>query len=572
MPVIERNITLISIFAAALLLSAFVAGDVSAMPPFTGDNDHSMSLSKVNSINETYAELQGRWIERGVDQPADIDFKSWLGSTASTSKNILCILVKFPDKANITDAAFFDTLAYSSTGPSVRHYYNEVSFDQLDIVTVEMPSDLGWVTVSNNYSYYVGSDYGTGAYPNNCQKLVEEAVDLVDPVVNFADYDNDSDGYVDGLMVVHAGRGAELSHSSGDIWSHKWAISPRYRDGKYVFTYSMMPEYWYSASDMTIGVFCHELGHVFGLPDLYDTDYSSNGIGKWSIMAAGSWNGYLGDSPAHFDAWCRLQLGFTAYTNITTTSYGTDIPSVENSGTIFRLWTNGTASDEHFLVENRQKTGYDSALPGNGLLIWHVDDNVNGNDNEWYPGHTTYGHYGVALVQADGNWSLEKALSHGDAGDPYPGSSNNTEFTPLTTPNSDSYSGANTLVAVSDISASGDTMTADFVVSFAAGSEDDDPDEWSLPAAFDVQQNYPNPFNGTTRIQFTVSASSEVELDIYNLLGQTVWCTSEEVSPGSHFIDWDATDAQGNELPAGVYFYRLKAGSQNSVKKMLYLK
>ena len=70
--------------------------------------------------------------------------------------------------------------------------------------------------------YYTNSAYGTGSYPRNCQKLVEEAVDLVDAVVDFSDYDNDSDGYVDGLMIVHSGRGAELTASPHDIWSHKW--------------------------------------------------------------------------------------------------------------------------------------------------------------------------------------------------------------------------------------------------------------------------------------------------------------------------------------------------------------
>ena len=126
--------------------------------------------------------------------------------------------------------------------------------------------------------------YGLGAYPNNTQKLCEDLVDLVDPLVDFSDYDNDNNGYVDGLVLIHPGRGAEFSGSTSDIWSHKWGISPRNRDGVNIMNYSIQPEYWNAPGDITIGVYAHEIGHLFGLPDLYDTDNSSKGIGKWSTI------------------------------------------------------------------------------------------------------------------------------------------------------------------------------------------------------------------------------------------------------------------------------------------------
>lgn len=554
---------------AVLILG--IGGTVSAMPPYPGDQSQSGYVAKA-AVDQQYAEIQSEWLEKGIDQPADIDFQSWLASTASTSKNILCILIKFPDKPDITDAAFFDTLVYENQVGSVRHYYNEVSYGQLDIVTVDLPSALGWVTAQNNYTYYTNGNYGTGTYPQNCQKLVEEAVDLVNAQVNFANYDNDGDGFVDGLMVVHSGRGAELTHSVNDIWSHKWSISPRLRDGKWITTYSIMPEYWYSAGDMTQGVFCHELGHVFGLPDLYDTDYSSNGVGKWSLMSAGSWNGSLGDSPAHLDAWSRIQLGFASYTNITSTTYGIQIPDVESSGTIYRLWSNGSIGNEYFLVENRRKTGYDAALPAEGLLVWHVDDNVSHNDDEWYPGYTSSGHYAVALVQADNSWALEKALSHGDTGDPFPGSSANYAFTPLSSPNSNDYTEMSTLVGISNISAATDTMTADFFVSFISAADDVDSDV-PLPEAFTVEQNYPNPFNSETRIEYYLDSAGDVGIEIFNILGQTILdVTENKTSHGSHSFTWDGKDSRGNDTPAGVYFYRLTSGSQSQVKKMLFLK
>jgi hypothetical protein len=323
---------------------------------------------------------------------------------------------------------------------------------------------------------------------------------------------------------------------------------------------------------MTCGVFCHELGHVFGLPDLYDRDYSSNGIGRWSLMASGAWNGSLGDSPAHPDAWSRIQLGFTSATNILTTTYGAEITDVESHGTVYRLWTNGSASEEYFLVENRRTIGYDAALPGEGLLIWHIDDNVSHNDNEWYPGHTDQGNYAVALIQADGNWSLEKSLGNGDGGDPFPGATENRSFTPLTDPNSNSYGGENTLVGVLDISDAADTVTADFLVSFTLDADESDP-EIHRPADLVLEQNYPNPFNSETIIEYTLEAEQEIRIEVLNLLGQTVFDLGPQTQTrGTHRFTWNGTDSQGNDMPAGTYFYRLTAGGHSHVRKMLFLK
>ena len=93
-----------------------------------------------------------------------------------------------------------------------------------------------------NYSVYVGGYHGVGAYPNNSEKLVEDMIDIFDPFVNFSNYDNDGDGDVDGLAVIHAGQGAEVTGNVTDMWSHKKAISPRLRDGVYLSDYFIHPE------------------------------------------------------------------------------------------------------------------------------------------------------------------------------------------------------------------------------------------------------------------------------------------------------------------------------------------
>ena len=464
------KINLVSLSLIVVLLISAHQG-LNAMPPHP-DLETQIKLGKVSLpdylTNPRYLE------ERGINQPSfhPINTTYPTGTGPTGSFKALVLLVNFSDNPSAVNPSFFDTLVFENQQGCVRHYYREVSYDALDIVTVDFPSTTGWQTAPQTYGYYVNGQYGLGSHPQNAQKLVEDLVDLVDPIVDFSQYDNDSDGEVDALMVVHAGAGAEFTASPDDIWSHKWGVTWSWsldlKDGVRIWEYTMQPEYWLSAYDMTCGVYCHELGHVFGLPDLYDTDYSSRGIGRWSLMAGGSWNGSLGNSPAHPDGWCMTRLGYVTPTTVAVNTPGVEIPAVKDSPTIYKLWTDGSPANEYFLVENRQKIGYDSYLPHHGLLIYHVDDNVGdygANDLEWYPGYTDYGHYKVALEQADGLWQMEQNLSSGDTGDPFPGSSDNRTFDGSSVPNSQSYAGTETYVRISNISDSGDTMTCDFFVS-----------------------------------------------------------------------------------------------------------
>ncbi|MEK7774617.1 MAG: M6 family metalloprotease domain-containing protein [Candidatus Zixiibacteriota bacterium] len=492
----------------------------------------------------------------------------------ATPFRVLALLVKFSDHANSVSATFFDSLCFDSANSSVRNYYGEISYSQIDLVTVNLPSSVGWTTAPQTYAYYVDGKTGTGGvYPRNSQKLVEDVVDAVNGVVNFANYDNDGDGYVDVLLVIHSGTGAEFSGSNNDIWSHKWAITPRLKDSVYIRDFTVQPEFWSTAGDMTIGVYAHELGHGFGLPDLYDTDYSSKGVGKWCLMSYGSWNGPggLGASPSHPSAWSRIQMGMATSTNVVSNVTGQSILNVESGGPIYRLWTSGGASQEHFLVENRQKTGYDAYIPNDGLLIWHIDDAKTNNTKEDYPGDSLLGHYLVALEQADGLFELDKSIDNGDAGDIYPGTTSATSFNALSTPSSNSYSGGSTFVGVENISASALTMTADLIVGFAAAT--DDGDNPLLPSRVDLSQNYPNPFNPSTTIEFSVPEAGWVSLEVFNVTGQRVATLLREyVSAAVIRVDWDGRAENGQPLASGIYLYRLETEESSLTRKMVLLK
>ena len=375
-------------------------------------------------------------------------------------------MVQFTDKEASTDASSFDNLIFSKTSGTLWDYYKKVSYGNLDIVTVNLPSTIGWETAPQTYSYYCNGENGEGDYPHNSQKLVEDIVQLVNPYINFSDYDNDNDGYVDALFIVHSGPGAEYTGNNDDIWSHAWQTkTPQNVDDVIVSKYSIEPEYWSVPGDMTIGVYAHELGHAaFGLLDLYDTDNSSKGLGNWSLMAGGSWTGNNGDTPCFPDAWSQIQMGYVNPISITNNLVGQSILAIENSPQVYKLWKNGVFGNEYYLVENRQEIGYDAFIPGSGLAIFHVDDNVASNKNEWYPGNTTNGHYHVSLEQADGNWDLEKNINRGDSGDLYPGTSNNRIFNDVSIPNSSDYNNQTTNVSISNISSSKTDMTADLTI------------------------------------------------------------------------------------------------------------
>ena len=566
---------------AALLAVLLIVGLASlsfAMPPHP-DLRAKIAASKITE--SLYLDQLQKLRAMGVDAP-DKPIGDFIKSKASprtalasTPYKMLAVLVDFSDNTASVAGSGFDDLLFDSVGTSVKSFYDEVSNSQLDLLTLDLPSTTGWYRAPQTYAYYVDGQYGLGTYPQNTQKLVEDLVDAANPDIDFSQYDNDGDHYVDALIVIHAGPGREFTGSPDDIHSHKWGINPRPVDGVYVSSYTIQPEYMNTPGDQTIGVFCHELGHIFGLPDLYDTDESSRGVGAWCLMAYGSWNGSNGSSPSYPSAWCRQFLGFSNVVNVASNGTGQIITAAENGGSIYRLWNSGdSTSSEYFLVENRQKTGYDYYLPSAGLLIWHVDESKLGpydNDQEWYPGLPATDHYAVALEQADGLYQLEHSVNVGNSGDPYPGSTGNTSFGPSTSPSSDSYLGGSTLVAVQSISASLPAMTADLIVGLAASVDDDT--KPILPQHIELAQNYPNPFNPTTRIEFSVTKAGPIRLDIFNIAGQKVRTLFDSyVGPGVTTVDWDALDSNGNPVASGVYFYRLQSGDHKEVKKMTFVR
>jgi immune inhibitor A len=365
------------------------------------------------------------------------------------TRKALVLLVDFSDKPASETQAHYNDMLFSlgthSTG-SMRDFYREASYGKLDVVGVVSGvggPTAGWYRAPQPKSYYTDGNFGFNPYPKNAQKLVEDVVDLADPHVNFADYDNDGDGVVDALVIVAAGTGAEGTGNVNDIWSHKWSIAPRTRDGVQIKGYFMAPE------DGRVGVFSHELGHLLmAWPDLYDIDYSSAGTGRWDLMAGGSWNNG-GDTPAHPTCWCKYRVGWVTPTVIFNAEQSVTIKPYATDPQVYKLPIGSTSSAEYFLVSNRKKTRFDSHLPGEGLIIEHVDEGQSNNTNE--------NHYMVDIEQCDGQFHLNKNANRGDTADPFPCSAN-AEFTKDTTPSSEAYGGSDSGVLIKQIQRSGDNI------------------------------------------------------------------------------------------------------------------
>ncbi len=386
-----------------------------------------------------------------------------LDANAIDTFRVIVILADFSDNpassgtfsATVAD---FEQLLFSDDSTDNNYSMTEFYYDNSYGNFVLEGVVVGWYRLPQTYAYYVDGQNGFGPYPTNAQRMAEDAINAADPFVDYSQVDNDGNGTADGVFVVHAGAGAESTSSDFQIWSHAWSTSFTMNlDGISISRYTTEPEEM-SSGLITQGVFSHEYGHFLGLPDLYDTDYSSAGIGRWSLMAGGSWN-FSGRFPAFLDAWCKKQLGFITLTNITSNQQNLEIPSSYHNPTAFRLWENGTVGQQYFIVENRQNTGNDKGIPGSGLLIYHIDESQWGNSDET--------HYLVAIEQADGKFDLENDLNSGDGGDVW-STLTKTEFSNLTIPNTNKYNGSPTNTVVWNITAPDSLMYANLDISFSA--------------------------------------------------------------------------------------------------------
>ena len=353
----------------------------------------------------------------------------------------LIVLINYNDRQfQMSDAnAFYNSLcntqnysgfyhqgSFQSCTGSVRDYYYDNSMGQFD------PEFDVVGPVNLDYSCLEGND--------KAREIFQAALDAIDDQVDFSQYDADNDGDIDMVFFMVAGYSSSYSgNNSGYLWPHMsylYGFSPSQGwywlqyDGKYMGRYASSCEiYGWEAYGYTvpnaIGTICHEFGHVLGLPDLYDTDYSgsggeSNHPGGWDVMAGGSSYNY-GRTPVGYSLWERMELGFADTPPELTLGIKT-LTAINSSNTGFKMQSPNDA--EYFLFENRQANKWDSALPGHGLVITRVDHS---NPNAWDSND-------VNSNPAHNYYELVRASGSSEAGVPFPGNANVTEINSITDP------------------------------------------------------------------------------------------------------------------------------------------
>jgi immune inhibitor A len=261
---------------------------------------------------------------------------------------------------------------------SVRDYFLAQSNGQF-----ELDFDVvGPVTMSKNYGYY-GND---GAYQKDekVYEMIKEASDGIQDKVNLKDYDWDGDGEADQVFFLYAGLGQASGGSASTVWPHEselryWPCGVlSYSTGKintYACANELQPETQGSSRYISagIGTICHEFSHCLGFADMYDTTGGGGyGMSVFDVMDQGSYNGN-GFVPCNYTAFERIYAGWVEAIELESPATVKDMKSVSDYGRPFIMY-NYKNTNEYFLMENRQNTGWDKGLYGsNGLLITHVN-------------------------------------------------------------------------------------------------------------------------------------------------------------------------------------------------------
>lgn len=295
---------------------------------------------------------------------------------------------------------------------------------------------IGPVTLPEKYSYYGANKGSSVDNPVRLEEFVREVCILAAPSVDFSQYDHNQDGYIDNIYFFYAGKGEADSGDGNALWPH----SAYYSDiatqagaaqtslklnGVEVGNYTCSNEIngtLITPQPAGIGTFVHEFGHVLGLADHYDVNYGITTFapGSFDTMAQASYNNN-GNTPAAFSAYERACLGWL---DLTVLKNGIDtlnvLPDLNDSNKAYMVPVGGTNDQEYFIMENRQQKGWDTFIPGHGMLLWHIDYDAKAwEKNEL---NITGTHQRVDIVEAD-----NKLTDKTRAGDPFPGTSNVTQ-------------------------------------------------------------------------------------------------------------------------------------------------
>ncbi|MDQ1326638.1 MAG: hypothetical protein QG564_1763, partial [Campylobacterota bacterium] len=401
---------------------------------------------------------------------------------ATRTMPLVIIRIEFNDYEFKSSASEWSQKIFGSNEGELNDYYHEISYGKFEFqAALETDGNNdGIITVHLDENH-----------PGDIDAFIARlntAVNLADESIDFAQYDTNNNSAIskDELQIIFLVAGGEsATGAEPGIWAHQWCMDGRNANAPTLDNvklmscqdngnYSRFGEKHFDAvtgNDATIGVIAHELGHaVFGLPDLYDTDGSSEGIGNFGLMGAGSWGYkendlYPGATPVHMTGWSKAYSGFVVPTVISNAN-SLQIEATSSAGYMLYKIPTGR-SGEYFLLENRANSGYDRGLYclkevgdfEGGLSILHIDDNLLPNCITANSCNNDESHKLVDVEEAN-NPGLDANIHRGDYMNLF-FQANNASFTPSTEPDSNRYGGSSSGVNITDISSPGATMSVD---------------------------------------------------------------------------------------------------------------
>jgi len=523
----RRVITGNIICALALSLSLFAA------PPAPG-------ISGVNAPKDSVHKIPDAKSLKAMGYSPEMILKT-IGT--SGSKSIAVVFVNFTDSTfgatGLTSITHY-TDATNGLLAQMKKYYLEASACSATKLTLNFTlfTNAGnGYTLSQN-TYYYGGYYGDA----NIEKLFSDAITSSGV--------NKASGY-DSLLVVHAGTGQESNQNHSDVWSlydEPFTSTTLNFNG---FNSGETVPITESSSNSPFGVLCHEFGHQLGLVDLYDTGSGKSKIGMWDLMDYGAWTD-SGNTPPHFTSWNKIRLGWLTPANVTSSTTLTFNPIASALANSVKVPILGS-STEYFLFEYRDNSGFDAKLPGQGILIWHIDDSqatasriTNNNVNTGFP-------IAVYLVEKDNGG--DAGSNKGDSTDPF-----NSSIDVFQAPQSNSNNDDLSMITLSNFLGSGTaTMTARL---FAIPG--------TTNIAFNKMFNYPNPVknaaSSTIRVIFSRYVSTAI-LRIYTVSGEFILEKTLNQNSDSSFVNnqwiyeytWDLKNDAGTAVASGIYLYNITA-------------
>ena len=399
---------------------------------------------------------------------------------------ILAIKIDFSDQPGQRPGAAFDQYLFADEGVSLKTYYREVSYGQMNIQPGPMggvvPNGNRWIRAQNPMSYYGEGQINV----RRSQELVREACAAVDDMVDFSAYDRDGDGVVDHVFIIHSGDDQASTTQMNDIWSILTQDVNREFDGVWVSTAVLVGEEP-SFDTPHLGIYFHEFFHDFGAPDVYGGQFTGPRDHKWGLMGQfGPYQGEIIDGtgsglqPSHISGYLKWdfdarpengRLGWIQPVEVKENVAKLSIPSFElppHENKLFKIDIPGKINKfgeptEFFLIENRYRESgalFDTHLPESGILIWHIDETevrppgtIDAASQIWLEDPNDPKHFGIPPDNPN-NIDL-RTVTDGAA---YSADDGETSFTPATLPNSNANDGTISKISITNIGSEGQEM------------------------------------------------------------------------------------------------------------------